>query len=77
MNSITFSATIKDLVNHLKDIFGNSHRKEHIIKKFRELKIKPSLFSDIYSKFIRLALDLEYISEMLIWEFKHKLMPRL
>ncbi len=36
-----------------------------------------SLFSDFYSKFIRLASDLEYTSEMLIQEFKYKLMPCL
>ena len=36
-----------------------------------------SLFSDFYSEFIRLASDLEYTSEMLIREFKHKLTPRL
>ena len=34
-------------------------------------------FSDFYSKFIQLASDLEYTSEMLIQEFKHKIMPRL
>ncbi len=36
-----------------------------------------SSFSDFYSKFIQLASDLEYISEMLISEFKHKLILRL
>ncbi len=36
-----------------------------------------SLFSDFYSEFIRLASDLEYTSEMLIWEFKYKLTPCL
>ena len=47
------------------------------MEKFRELKMGASLFSDFYSKFIRLASDLEYTSEMLIQEFKHKLTPRL
>ena len=47
------------------------------MEKFRELKMGTSLFSDFYSKFIRLASDLEYTSEMLIREFKHKLTPRL
>ena len=47
------------------------------MEKFRELKIEASLFSDFYSKFIRLASDLEYTSEMFIQKFKHKLMPRL
>ena len=47
------------------------------MKKFRELKIEASLFSDFDSEFIRLASDLEYTLKMLIQEFKHKLMPRL
>ena len=77
VNSITPFATIEDLFNHLEDIFGNSHRKEHAIEKFRELKMEASSFSDFYSEFIRLASNLEYTSEMFIWEFKHKLTPRL
>ena len=47
------------------------------MKKFRELKMGASLFSDFYSEFIQLASDLEYTSEMLIRKFKHKLTPRL
>ena len=39
--------------------------------------MEASSFSDFYSKFIQLASDLEYTSEMLIQEFKHKLTPRL
>ena len=77
VNSITPFATIEDLFNHLEDIFGNPHRKEHAMEKFRELKMEASSFSDFYSEFIRLASNLEYTSEMLIREFKHKLTPRL
>ena len=77
LNSITPFTTIDDLFNHLEDIFGDPHRKEQAMEKFRELKMGASLFSDFYSKFIRLASDLEYTSEMLIQEFKHKLTPRL
>ena len=77
LNSITPFTTIDDLFNHLEDIFGNPHRKEQAIEKFRELKMGVSSFSDFYSEFIRLASDLEYTSEMLIQEFKHKLTPRL
>ena len=77
LNSITLFTTIDDLFNHLEDIFGNPHRKEQAMEKFRELKMGASSFSDFYSEFIQLASDLEYTSEMLIWEFKHKLMPRL
>ena len=47
------------------------------MEKFRELKIEASLFSNFYSEFIQLASDLEYTSEMFIWEFKQKLTPRL
>ena len=36
-----------------------------------------SSFNDFYSEFIRLASDLKYTSEMLIWEFKYKLTPCL
>lgn len=45
--------------------------------KFQELKMGTSSLSNFYSEFIWLASDLKYISEMLIWGFKHKLMPRL
>ncbi len=36
-----------------------------------------SLFNDFYFEFIWLASNLEYISEILIWKFKHKLTPHL
>lgn len=36
-----------------------------------------SSFNDFYSEFIRLALDLEYMSKILIREFKYKLTLRL
>ena len=39
--------------------------------------MEASLFSNFYSEFIRLASELEYILEMFIQEFKHKLTPRL
>lgn len=34
LNSIIFFATIKDLFNHLEDIFDNLYWKEHAIEKF-------------------------------------------
>ena len=52
LNSITSFTTIDDLFNHLEDIFGNPYRKEQAIKKFRELKMGASSFSDFYSEFI-------------------------
>ncbi len=75
MNFITPLATIEDLFNYLEDIFDNGHWKKHTMEMFRELKIGTNLFNDFYSEFICLALDLEFISEMLIQKFKHKLTP--
>ncbi len=77
LNFITPFTTIDNLFNHLKDIFGNLHQKEHAIDKIRELKMGPSSFSDFYSKLIRLDSDLEYTLEILIREFKHKLTSSL
>ena len=77
LNSITPFATIEDLFNHLEDIFGSSHWKEHTMENFRDLKMSASSFNDFYSEFICLALDLEYKGDMLIQEFKYKLTPRL
>lgn len=56
-----FFTNIKDLFNHLENIFGNFYLKENIIEKFWDLKIVVNLFNDFHSKFIYLALDLEYI----------------
>lgn len=36
------------------------------MKKFQELKMRTSLFNNFYSKFICLASDLEYMSEIVI-----------
>ncbi len=77
LNSITPFTTIDDLFNYLEDIFSNPYQKKYAMDKFWELKMGASSFSDFYFEFIRLALDLEYTSEMLIWEFKHKLTSRL
>ncbi len=46
VNSITLFVTIEDLFNHLENIFGNLHRKEHAMEKFRDLKIDTSSFND-------------------------------
>ncbi len=61
-----FFANIKDLFNYLENIFGNFYLKENIMEKFREFKIVVNLFNDFHSKFIYLALDLEYTWEMVI-----------
>lgn len=73
VNLITFFATIEDLFHPLEDIFGNFYPKEHAMEEFWDLKIGVCLFNDFDSEFIDLAFDLEYVSEMLIWKFKHKL----
>lgn len=36
-----------------------------------------SSFNDVYFEFVYLAFDQKYMSKMLIWEFKYKLMPHL
>ena len=65
------------MFNYLEDIFDNSHWEKHVMEKFRDLKICVSSLNDFYSEFICLTSDLEYILEMLIWEFKYKLTSRL
>ena len=77
LNLITFFATIEDLFNHLEDIFDNLPWKKHVMEKFRDLKMGARSFNNFYSEFIRLASELEYTSEKLIREFKHKLTPRI
>lgn len=49
---ITFFASIKDLFNYLKDIFGNFYQKKHAIEKFQDLKIRANLFNNFYFEFI-------------------------
>ena len=73
VNSITFFTIFEDLFNHLEDIFGNIYNKKYVMEMFQWLKIGISLYNDLFSEFIYLASDLEYISEMLIWDFKQKL----
>ena len=75
VNLITFFAIIEDLFNYLKDNFDNFYQKKHVLKKFRNLKIDISSFNDFYFEFIRLASDLKYMSKILIWKFKYKLIP--
>lgn len=73
LNLITFFTTIEDLFNYLKDIFDNLHQKNHAMKKFWDSKMGINLFNDFYSEFIHLTLNLNYISKMLVHEFKYKL----
>ena len=77
LNSITSLATIKDLFNYPENIFGNLNRKDHTMEKFPDLKMGVRSLNNFYSELIRLALELEYTSEILIREFKYKLTLRL
>lgn len=45
------------------------------MKKFRELKIDMGSFNTFYCKFNNLAVKLEFVKEMLLQEFMHKLFP--
>lgn len=58
--------TLKNLFNHLEDIFDDF---------YQGLKIGTILFNNFYLEIICLALNLEYISEILIQKFKYKLIP--
>lgn len=45
------------------------------MEKFRELKIDIGSFNTFYYKFINLAVKLEFVKEMLLQKFMHKLSP--
>lgn len=77
LKSTTSFTIINDLFNYLKDIFDDSYRIKYVIENFWELKMGASFFSDFYTEFIRLTSDLEYISEILIWQFIQKLISQL
>ena len=47
------------------------------MEKFQDLNMGARLFNNFYSEFIRLVLELEYTSKMLIQKFKYKLTPHL
>lgn len=70
--------TIMDnLCYHLKDIFDNYYKKEHIIENFQEVKMGASLLGDFHSEFICLIFNFMYTLKMFIQEFEHKSMPHL
>lgn len=76
INLIIFFTIIKDLFNHLENIFINFYQKNYTIKNFQELKIGTNLFNNLFFQFIQLASNLKYTSKILIWEFKYKLILR-
>ena len=67
--------TVDDLFTKLEEVYGDPHRKEHAMEKFRELKMGSGSFNAFYSEFIKLAAELEFTKEMLLREFMHKLSP--
>lgn len=77
LNSFIYFTAIHDLFIYFENTFGNIYQKANAIEKFREFQIGTNKFINFYSEFIQLASDLEYISEMLICKFKHKLTLRL
>ena len=65
--------TVDELFTKLEEVYGDPHRKEHAMEKFRELKMGSGSFNAFYSEFIKLAAKLEFTKEMLLREFMHKL----
>ena len=64
---------VDDLFTKLEEVYGDLHRKEHVIEKFKELKMGSGSFNAFYLEFIKLATELEFTKEMLLREFMHKL----
>ena len=69
--------TVDNLFTKLEEVYGDPHRKEHAMEKFRELKMGLGSFNAFYLEFIKLAAELEFTKEMLLREFMHKLSPRM
>lgn len=57
----------------LEEVYKNPNYKKHIMEKFRKLKIDLRFFNAFYSKFIKLAVKLEFIKKMLLQKFMYKL----
>lgn len=72
-NEITTFAIIKNLFNYLQDIFSNFYERKFFMKKFLKLKKEASGLNDFYSKFIWLASDVKYTSQIVIQKLKHEL----
>ena len=58
--------TVDNLFTKLKKVYDNLYCKKYIIKKFRELKIGLRSFNAFYSKFIKLAVKLEFTKKILL-----------
>ena len=52
--------TVDILFIKLKEVYGNPYYKNHIIEKFKELKIGTKSFNTFYSEFIKLAVKLKF-----------------
>lgn len=53
------------------------HCKKYVIEIFKELKMGMRLFNTFYSKFIKLAIKLEFKKEILLQEFTYKPSPQM
>lgn len=58
--------TLDQLFTKLKEVYGDSHCKKQIGKKFRRLKIGTRSFNAFYSEFIRLLTKRKFTKEMLL-----------
>ena len=74
-DSLILFEIVDNLFTKLEKVYGDPHCKEHAIEKSRELKMGSSSFNAFYLEFIKLAAKLEFIKEILLWEFMHKLSP--
>ena len=67
--------TVDNLFTKLEEVYDDLHHKKPVIEKFKELKMGSESFNTSYSEFIKLAAKLEFIKEILLQEFMHKLYP--
>lgn len=72
-DSLILFEIVDDLFTKLEEVYDNSHCKDYVIEKFKELKIGSGSFNNFYSKFIKLRAKLKFIKEILLQKFMHKL----
>ena len=64
---------IDNLFIKLEKVYNNLYCKKYTIKKFRELKIGLGFFNVFYLEFIKLIAKFNFIKEILLQKFIHKL----
>ena len=69
--------TVDNLFTKLEEVYDNPHYKKYAMEKFKKLKMGLGFFNTFYSEFIKLVVKLEFIKEMLLQKFMHKLFPRM